>query len=619
MNSSEKERLKLEMNRKANHIERPSNLSNFVYPTEEELLTEADFKNTPSYLQNLNVLADWISKDLSYRQRNQLNKNCEFLVGSFDSKFPLDESTIACAAWWIEKRNVLYSQEQKIKAFNENSSVKMTSSQKKNWLNFQYLSLNQAIPLIDLENNSEQYYTKEALYYADDCTLKNANAALLLKLENFLPNPQTYANIEKIYTKIEGCLVPNEEPSETTHLRMGLLRLLQGKTDLAFTALKKTQLEKEPKENSRSLFWLGTIYKKNNPAQKTNPYWQQLIKENPLSLSALVANQQMGVDPMSVLVSDDSILLQNRAEGGWSKENLEAFIFDVLLATKKNDAAIAWANYVSKTMTTTNPNLILYWVLTQNKLHNYYSSIQLFSRYTRYQKNYLASRGLLNLQFPTPYLREIVSVKSLVDPIFTLALMRQESAFDENARSFANARGLMQVLPNTAKTVRRSVRPNDLYNPDTNIELGDALLEKLFRKYDGKSEYVLASYNAGPANLDKWLTRIPSENTMLFSDFIPFKETRNYVSIILRNYYWYSIILSENENKFAQHVLERSQNSRFKSERVQALLASISEKTSLTELQRNLLNRIYIFGEEGRLNALSMNLLSEKNAKDSGL
>ena len=193
--------------------------------------------------------------------------------------------------------------------------------------------------------------------------------------------------------------------------------------------------------------------------------------------------------------------------------------------------------------------------------------------------------------------------------------MRQESAFDEKARSSANARGLLQVLPNTARTLKKHIKPNDLYDPDINIEVGDAYLEKLFKKYNGKSEYVLASYNAGSTYIDKWLLRVPSENTMLFCDFIPFKETRTYVSIILRNYYWYFRLISEENNRLAQNILERSIKSRFKSERVQALLSGISAThSSITEPEKNLLNRIFIFGHTDRLNALSLNPNSQTSS-----
>ena len=609
INLPEKQKMETEINRSSNLITYASNLNNFIYPTEEELYHEANLKNSSLYSANIKVLSDWILKDLSLKQRLQLNKNCEFLVGQFDSKFPLDERTIACAAWWIEKKNAIAAIEQKNNSLDENNPIRMSDSQKKNWLNFQDLTIAQALPLIDIDTMAkEQFYVEKVYLYANNCSLKNATAAFLFKLENYLPNPQVYGSMEKIYTRMQNCLIPNEDPAEKINLRMGLLRLLEGNAPLAQEALQKTQLEKDPKENSRNLFWLGTIFQKNSPTEKINPYWQQLNKENPLSLAALVANQQMGIDPMSLLVSDENISLQNRVEGGWTKENVETFIFDLLLADKKKDAANAWANYVTKTTTTSNPNLLLYWSLTENKLHNYYSSIQMFSRYTRYQKNYLVSRGLINLQFPKPYLNQILDVRSQIDPIFILALMRQESAFDENARSTANARGLMQVLPNTAKTLRRSIKPNDLYDPDTNIEVGDAFLEKLFKKYDGKSEYVLASYNAGSQNLDKWLLRIPSENTMLFCDYIPFKETRSYVSIILRNYYWYSRILAEDNNRLTQNVLERSMKSRFKSERVQALISSTSTEFLLNSLQKDLLNQIYLFGNEKRLSASSLSL-----------
>lgn len=610
----EKLSLETKIERTSTTVSARTNLKNFTYPSEEQLLKEANIKNTALYSTNMNILADWILKDIPTKYKNQLAKNCEILVGQFDKNFPLDETTIACSAWWIEKQNTILAQE-KAKISDDNPPIRMTEKQKKNWANFKNLTMQQALPLIDVDSPTNvKFYIKNAIQFASTCSLKNANASLLLKLENYLPNQQIYTSMERIYAKMQLCLTPNEDPAEKIHLRMGLLRLLKGEPQLAFEALKKTQLETDPKENSRNLFWLGTIFRKNHANETINPYWQQLLKENPLSLAAIVANQQMGTNPANILVPDENISLQNRSDSGWTKENIEIFIFENLLARNKKSAAVTWANSVSRTISTTNPELNLYWAVTQNKLHSYFNSIQLFSRYMRYQKNYVVSRGLIDLQFPRVYLSQILEANNNIDPIFILALMRQESAFDENARSSANARGLMQVLPYVAKSLKHNVTPNDLYEPDTNIEIGSAFLEKLFKKYDGKSEYVLAAYNAGGSNLDKWLTRVPSENTMLFCDFIPFKESRTYVSIILRNYYWYSRILAEENNPITEKMLQRSLNARFKSERVQALL---SPTLALTESQKKLLNGIYFFGNENRLSALAPN--NKKNIQSDSL
>ncbi len=598
--------LEKDVQRASNEILYAANLKNFQYPSEQLLFKEGNVNDVTLFKQNATVLSDWINHRLSSKQKNQLSRNCESLVGSFETQFPLNETTIACAAWWVEKKNDEIAAVQASQV-EEKTSLYMNSEQRKNWKNFRNLSVGQALANIDINSITDQErYMKQALALGNDCSLKNANAALFFKMENNLPDPRAYDSIVKIYHHMDSCLLPNEDPTEKVHLRMGLLYLIYGKTDLAYQVLKKTQLEKEPKENSRNLFWLGVIHRKKHPKSDDNPYWDQLKQENPLSLGSLVAYEQTGKDPMSMLVSDESISLQNRGEGGWIKENIESFVFDYFVARRDKNTANNWANYVTKKISTNNPNLLLYWAVSQNKLKNYFSSIQMIARYSRQIKKYKVSAGLLDLQFPRAYLKEIVRKKSSIDPVFILSLMRQESAFDEYARSSANARGLMQILPKTAKLIRRSIHAEDLYDPAKNIDVGVSYLEKLFSKYDGRAEFVLAAYNAGAINVDKWLTRVPQDNMMLFCDFIPYRETRSYISIISRNYFWYSKLLSKSNDKLDQYFVSKGAQSVYKSSRMQALILSTTQKPNLTKDQKDLLSGIYIFGRERQKNILSL-------------
>lgn len=559
-----------------------SNLKNFSLPTEQDLLQEAKIKNRKAYLESLSVLEDWVLDDLSNRKKQKLAQNCLHLVGKYNSEFPLNEKTLACSAWWVSEKNT----ESK---FAKRSSVE-PSSQNKSFKNI--------LAQVDVNSTSQaNLLVKRAVQNSEHCTNKNETAALFFKLEKLLPDPVASKGINKLYANLQSCLKPNEEPTEKIHLRAGLLYLLQGKPSLAQKALEKTQLESDPQENSRNLFWLGTLYQKNNPKKdnKKNPYWTKLIKEYPVSYAAIVACQQMGIDPIQVLASDEQIPVDNRIAGGWNKPNLEAFVFDILNAAKRKRAANAWATYVARNTQTTNPNLLLYWAMIEHQNKEDFNTIILIGKYTKYEKNFKASPTLLRLQFPYPYLKEILQESDDVDPILMLALIRQESAFSANARSSANARGLMQVLPSTAKHVRRSIRPNDLYNAKINLMIGRIYLERLLKKYDGQVEYVLAAYNAGDMNLDKWRNRVSSKNMILFSDYIPFSETRNYISIILRNYYWYSRLFQEQNDPLTSKALAKSKQARWKSESIDALL-SYSKNNQLTTKQKELLNKIYLFG-----------------------
>ena len=162
--------------------------------------------------------------------------------------------------------------------------------------------------------------------------------------------------------------------------------------------------------------------------------------------------------------------------------------------------------------------------------------------------NYLAyppeelGRKEWELVFPLPWwqLVEAEAERRGLDPCLVAALIRQESAFQPRAVSRAGARGLMQLLPSTARLVARKMgkpRPSRtrLFDPQTNVELGTQYLSQVLQRYDGRLEAALASYNAGPGRVDAWLARGEYRDPAEFIESIPFTETRNYVKAVLRN------------------------------------------------------------------------------------
>ncbi|MEW5977015.1 MAG: transglycosylase SLT domain-containing protein [Acidobacteriota bacterium] len=137
--------------------------------------------------------------------------------------------------------------------------------------------------------------------------------------------------------------------------------------------------------------------------------------------------------------------------------------------------------------------------------------------------------------------------KYQIDPFLALSLIRQESSFNPNARSRANAYGLMQLLPSTARSVARQLgtrRPSlsQLYDPGLNIRLGMRYLSDMLKKFNGQEDKALASYNAGDRRVDSWLSEGGYADSAEFVETIPFTETRNYVKIIFRNLWFYKAL-----------------------------------------------------------------------------
>ena len=165
------------------------------------------------------------------------------------------------------------------------------------------------------------------------------------------------------------------------------------------------------------------------------------------------------------------------------------------------------------------------------------------------------NRELLEILYPSPFLGELKKAlkNDQLDPIIVLSLIRQESVFNPQARSPVGARGLMQIMPTTARRMKRSVREKHLANPVVNIELGTKYFKNLLKRYDGNLVYVLGAYNAGEARVERWKNLyFDSDATILKNiEAIPFLETRNYVKLIFRNIFFYKFLLEGEKPQLA--------------------------------------------------------------------
>ena len=135
---------------------------------------------------------------------------------------------------------------------------------------------------------------------------------------------------------------------------------------------------------------------------------------------------------------------------------------------------------------------------------------------------------------------EQYSVEYKIDPLFITSIIRAESNFNPNAKSKKGAIGLMQIMPSTAKEIAQKYlnitdfSEEKLYEPELNIKLGVYYVKILSEMFNNNTNLVLASYNAGLGNVQKW----QQENPIIEYDpeEMPFKETKNYVSKINRIY-----------------------------------------------------------------------------------
>lgn len=153
-----------------------------------------------------------------------------------------------------------------------------------------------------------------------------------------------------------------------------------------------------------------------------------------------------------------------------------------------------------------------------------------------------ADPRLARILYPFPY-REMVAAEARergLDPFMAAAVIRQESSFKPRALSRAGAMGLMQVMPSTGAGLAAGEGISGwdrelLFNPEINVHLGTRFLASELRRWDGDPVLAFIAYNAGPGRARRWRTFPEFRDRELFTERIPFAETRDYVKILTRN------------------------------------------------------------------------------------
>jgi len=166
----------------------------------------------------------------------------------------------------------------------------------------------------------------------------------------------------------------------------------------------------------------------------------------------------------------------------------------------------------------------------------------------------------LELRFPLAHKQYIEkqAKHEEINPAWAFAVIRQESAFTQDARSSAGALGLMQLMPRTARQVARSLRikrpkQRDLLKSNINIKLGVRYLRKLQERFSGNSVLATAAYNAGHWRVRSWLPKEQAQSADLWIENVPFTETRKYLKRVLT----YTIIYEQRLGIESKPLLER--------------------------------------------------------------
>ena len=205
--------------------------------------------------------------------------------------------------------------------------------------------------------------------------------------------------------------------------------------------------------------------------------------------------------------------------------------------------------------------LKIIWLWTKAKHYlDIFKSLELMD--DKLKKSFL--KEYVYLLFPLDFYQEVetASKKWEVDKALIFSIIRQESAFNIRARSPADAFGLMQLIPSTARqTAKKNNIPyrnfRDLYRPEKNILLGTAYIKSLLKQYDNNFSFSVSAYNAGSTPVNRWREELKEFDTLEWIENIPYEETRTYARLLIRNYvFYYNLLEDKNKNWFPEWIIQ---------------------------------------------------------------
>ena len=336
--------------------------------------------------------------------------------------------------------------------------------------------------------------------------------------------------------------IPYKVDLDLQMFQKGYLFYLAGKFDDAY-ATWRNLLKDYPRTSIklRTKFWMGRAAQRSNHDSHAETLYKEVIRELPFAYYALLASWFGNIDLSRMMdlelppVTKDAPVLS-------PSDIVHLRRAEQLLGTGTADLAAIELSQVRARDKMSNEFLI-YLALLNHMAQNHLSTFQIFSELSSRGSQGLFSSYGQRLLFPTTYLPRIRPIASEVklDPLFVISLIKQESAFATQITSRANAFGLMQIILPTARDMDPRVEVIDLFDPDKNMKLGTKYLRMLMNRYGGNAIHALSAYNAGPGNSDRWIREAPSDlPPEEYIELIGYRETREYVQNIIRNYYWYT-------------------------------------------------------------------------------
>lgn len=493
----------------------------------ERLARQLNMSSEAEALANAQILADRVSAGFlpsGWAERCRKNHHPVLCI-SLDNYFEQFKKNSSSRNSRSKKAHLNFSDKNLLRLQNEDLGILLSRAKKQN--------------LKDLRR-----WTKLVLEH-ETCP-RNFSLALARMWENHLDIDETPNMISLLDQHGTECMKDEEPQAEYVLMRAGLLQYAFDNKEKGLDYLDRAAMIPIARESYRVNFWRAKILEELGEHSRAESLQNLIFQEFPLSWQSIVSHRKLNRDPMEEILRRETFGDQYFA----GHQELDQRIAWFYLLNQLEDEDYAIQKYFDQLLTQLDSKVPkgvfqhLARVLDDAGQHRF----QIMSL----NKLFSAHRDSINIEtlrlhFPKPYYEEIDAASPQIDTALLLGLVRQESGFNPKAQSQANARGLLQVLPSTAKEINRRTTADKLFDSDTNILIGATYLMKLVNYFDGSVEKSLAAYNAGMGRIRSWERQygIIAKDEQLFMDLMPYRETREYVPSILRNSYWYHRLFPE--------------------------------------------------------------------------
>ncbi len=512
-----------------------------------ELLLKNGFKEEGVWL----LQDTWKNNTFSFSEEKYIMKNYNKFLSKNIQNFRMER--LVWNRTWGSARRQLKRVDKNIRTF---SNAKILLSRRKG-------NVDNAIKRVTKELINHETLVYERVKWRRRANLENKSFELIFNYKGTFSRPKKwwrevnyhsrkqirYGNYDKAIILLKNFSNGTENYSSEASWLIGWLSLTFDKNPkTAYEYFKQMFSEvKTPISKARASYWAGKssktlgdivgskVWFARSSAYPATFYGQLALKE---------LNKSLYMPDTLYNVSEKEI------EEYKSKELVQSLI--ILLEAKHRRLSRIFAMHLANISKNTKDILLLANILREKKA----ISLSIFAgKKAVYNNIYIPS---LNFPLPDEDILNSIKKNSVIDIAETLAIARQESAFDPKAISRAGARGLMQVMPRTARITAKKInykyiRKNLTSKPSYNIKIGTTYFKQMLNKFDNSYVLALAAYNAGPNRVSRWLKvygdpRKKEIDPITWIELIPISETRNYVQRVIEGMYMYKVLLKKNSN-----------------------------------------------------------------------